>query len=265
MEHIISFSGGIGSYCTARRVVDKYGPESVTLLFADTLIEDEDLYRFLEDAKRALGAKFVRLCDGRTPWEVFKDERFLANSRIDVCSKILKRNLIDSWIKANYTPEECRIYVGIDWNEEHRYLRLAPRKLPYIYLAPMLEPPLLLKEQMLDLLKADGIEPPRLYRMGFAHNNCGGFCVKAGQGHFKRLLTHMPERYKEHEEKEQEFQRFIGQPVTIMRKMKDGVKFNYSLKQLRQDVQCGEQIDEFDIGGCGCAFEPDESEIREGD
>ena len=49
MKHIVSFSGGMGSFAEAKSCVDKYGKENVTLLFADTLMEDEDLYRFKDD------------------------------------------------------------------------------------------------------------------------------------------------------------------------------------------------------------------------
>jgi PP-loop superfamily ATP-utilizing enzyme len=47
MKHIVSFSGGMGSFAEAKSCVDKYGKENVLLLFSDTLMEDEDLYRFL--------------------------------------------------------------------------------------------------------------------------------------------------------------------------------------------------------------------------
>ncbi len=36
-----------------------------------------------------------------------------------------------------------------------------------------------------DFAKNFGIEPPRLYKMGFKHNNCGGACVKAGISQWK--------------------------------------------------------------------------------
>jgi hypothetical protein len=55
MKHIIQFSGGICSFFAAKRVVKKYGKENVILLFCDTLIEDEDLYRFIEDTKNIWG------------------------------------------------------------------------------------------------------------------------------------------------------------------------------------------------------------------
>jgi hypothetical protein len=37
----------MGSFAEAKSCVDKYGKENVLLLFSDTLMEDEDLYRFL--------------------------------------------------------------------------------------------------------------------------------------------------------------------------------------------------------------------------
>ena len=67
----------------------------------------------------------------------------------------------------------------------------------------MFEEPLLDKIELIQELNNMGIETPRLYKLGFMHNNCGGFCFKAGMGHFKLLLEKMPERYKYHEEKEQ--------------------------------------------------------------
>ena len=47
MKHIVSLSGGSASAVAADRVLKEYGSENVTLWFADTLWEDDDLYRFL--------------------------------------------------------------------------------------------------------------------------------------------------------------------------------------------------------------------------
>ena len=49
MKHIVFYSGGLCSWATAKRVVEKHGKENVLLLFTDTLIEDEDLYRFISE------------------------------------------------------------------------------------------------------------------------------------------------------------------------------------------------------------------------
>jgi hypothetical protein len=42
---------------------------------------------------------------------------------------------------------------------------------PWTVEFPMREPPYLTKEEMLDQARADGLVPPRLYELGFAHNN----------------------------------------------------------------------------------------------
>jgi len=126
VKHIVFYSGGIGSWYTAKRVIEQHGKENVVLLFTDTLIEDEDLYRFLDDTEKDLGVPVTRIADGRTPWQVFKDVRWLGNSRLAQCSHILKQKPAEKWIKANYKPDECVLYLGIDWTEEHR--TNAPRR-----------------------------------------------------------------------------------------------------------------------------------------
>lgn len=82
-------SGGIGSYFTAKRVIDKFGTKDVILLFTDTMIEDKDLYRFIDEMSTKLGAELVKIADGRTPWEGAKDVRYLPNSRITLIVKLL--------------------------------------------------------------------------------------------------------------------------------------------------------------------------------
>ena len=264
MNHVVMFSGGIGSWAAAKRVAERDGTERLTLLFTDTLMEDEDLYRFLEQAAANVGGHLVRLAEGRTPWEVFHDVRFLGNSRVDPCSRVLKREMSDGWLKANCEPADTVVYIGIDWSESHRYDRLRDIRATdgWNYQAPMCEAPYLTKPMMLDWLRAEGIEPPRLYAMGFAHNNCGGFCIKAGLGHFARLLLEMPERYRYHEEKEQALRDHLGrQDITIVRDWATRPPKNITLRELRERIEAGHEPDLFDIGGCGCFVDEPEQPL----
>ena len=252
MKHIVFFSGGIGSYECAKRVISQYGKEDVVLLFTDTKTEDEDLYRFLDDAVNLLDCEIVKIADGRDIWEVAKDVKYLPNSRIAQCSHILKQKVAREWIKQNYKPDECILYLGIDWTESHR--KKAPIKhwSPYIVKFPMCDKPYLSKNELLESLYKDNIEIPRLYKLGFSHNNCGGFCFRAGIGHFKRLLDKMPERYKYHEDKEQELLKYLGRnDISILRRIRNGEKKNITLKELREESEFT-QLELFDIGGCGC-------------
>jgi hypothetical protein len=266
MRYIVMFSGGIGSWGAARRVAEQYGTAEMTLLFTDTGIEDEDLYRFLDEAAANIGAPLVRIADGRTPWQVFFEMRFLGNSRIDPCSKILKRQMADRWLREHCDPAETVIYLGIDWTEAHRFDDGKGRGAKYRYAkngwcceAPLCTPPYLTKSDLLGILTVEGITKPHLYQLGFAHNNCGGFCVKAGQGHFLNLLRTMPDRYALHEAEEEKFRHFLDKDVAILSESRAGQgKRPLTLRALRQRAEAGGQIDLYEIGGCGCFLDDDQ-------
>lgn len=256
--HCVMFSGGIGSWAAASRVRERHPGERIIALFADTRMEDEDLYRFLPEAAASVGAELVIVADGRTPWDVYRDERFLGNSRVDPCSKLLKRRMLDRWRDQNLDPAATTLYVGIDWTEEHRFLRVRERLAPWRVEAPMCEPPYVSKADMRAALGALGIAPPRLYAMGFSHNNCGGFCCKAGQGHFANLLRTMPERFALHEEREQELRATLGDVSILTDRRGDGRKKPLTLRVFRERVEGGVQVDAHDLGGCGCFAGSDE-------
>jgi 3'-phosphoadenosine 5'-phosphosulfate sulfotransferase (PAPS reductase)/FAD synthetase len=264
LKHIVFYSGGLGSWMTAKRVIEKYGKDNVILLFTDTLSEDKDLYRFIEDTEKNFGIPVTTISDGRDIWQIFKDARFLGNSRIAPCTSILKQKLSKKWVKENFKPDECILYLGIDWTEMHR--TEAPRRnwAPYRVEYPMCEVPYLDKEDVRNELKRAGIELPYLYKIGMSHNNCNGMCVKGGQGHWIQLLKASPERFAEAEQKEKEMQEFLQRDVTILKRTKDGQQENLSLEQLRKEYESEpEQLDLFDIGGCGCFSEYGEEDVCE--
>jgi hypothetical protein len=289
-QHIVSFSGGLCSYWAGKRVVAEEGPGACTLLFADTNMEDEDLYRFVSqgaadifgwgkevpafEAVRQLAldigeaaispeagaGRLVITADGRTPWQIFFDEHFLGNSRIDPCSKLLKRERLWRWMRANCTQADSVTHVGLDWTEGHRLERLRNARPGWQIEAPMQTGELWDKRRMGCELAAVGIEIPRLYKLGFPHNNCGGFCIKAGQAHFAHLLKVLPERYKSHEDMEQEIRAVLGD-VSIMKRVVKGVPQRLTLRQLREEIEAGKEYDGLEWGGCGCAVDTPEEEV----
>ncbi len=255
MKHLVMYSGGAGSWATAKRVAAEHGTEDLVLLFADTMMEDEDLYRFLDESAANVGGQLVKIADGRDPWQVFFDVRLLGNTHHDPCSRVLKRDLLRKHVAANYDPASTIIYLGIDWTEGHRMKSIETRWGDWTVKAPMTEAPYLDKRDMLDALKAEGIEIPKLYTLGFPHNNCGGFCVKAGQAHFRLLLKTMPERYAYHEAKEQEWRDTINPDYAILRDRTGGETRPLTMAMLRQRVEDNDtNVDLFEWGGCGCAF-----------
>jgi len=261
-QALVLFSGGIGSFAAGMRTAFKYGAENTRLLFTDTKTEDEDLYRFINQAAEAVGSELIVLTEGRDVWELFFDQKFIGNTRVDICSRILKRDLARDWINENCDPADTAIVLGIDWTEIHRYERAIPHWKPYTLNAPMVESPLMSKDEMIQWARDLGIEPPRLYAMGFPHNNCGGFCVKQGHKAFENLLRTMPDRYAYHEAKEQEFRDTFDKDVAILRDRRDGSTTPYTLKQLRERLDTGQLTlsEDQDWGGCGCMVDWEDTE-----
>jgi hypothetical protein len=251
--HVVMFSGGVGSWATASRVVDKHGPDAVTLLFADTKVEDADTYRFVRDAADQLGARLVTVTDGRTPFQVFEDRRWLGNSRLAHCSEELKIKPCRRWMEAN-ADEGTTLYVGIDWTELHRLPAIEKGWRPWTVRAPMAEPPYIAKGAMLDRLTATGIRLPRGYAEAFPHNNClDQGCVKGGKTYWAHLLRTRPEVFRRTEQDEQRLRDTLGTPSTILTETVGGVDRQLPLAELRQRIeQTDEAQPEFEWGGCGC-------------
>ena len=264
MKQIVMFSGGIGSWAAAKRVAEQYGTDDLVLLFSDVkgtstnphIGEDEDTYRFVIDAATNVGGQLVTLVDGRDIWQVFKDRRFLGNSRQANCSTELKQKPARKWITENTDPADTTIYVGIDWTETHRLPSIERNYLPWVAKAPLCEPPFMDKRDMIAWAHREGIQTPRLYDMGFSHNNCGGGCVRAGQAQFRQLLRLMPERFAEWERQERGMRDYLAADVSILSETVQGVKRPLLLSTLRErDESQPNLIDSFDVGGCGCFVE----------
>ena len=296
--HVSMLSGGEGSWMASKRVVAQHGRDNFLMVFTDTLLEDTDLYRFLiEGACNVMGvsapASLVRkasampefhedeagriaalrelrseaaselpflvwLAEGRDPWTVFFDERFLGNSSADPCSKILKRKFLDAWMIEHCDPSTTTVYVGVDWSESHRYDRLRARHAEHgwRYESPLCEPPYLSKGDIAAAVRSEGMRRARLYGLGLSHNNCGGGCVKAGQGHWLRVYHALPSVFAWWEAKEQAIREYLGKPVSILTdRSGDGVKKPLTLRDLRQRIEGNGQVDMFDVGGCGCFME----------
>lgn len=263
IKHLVMFSSGLCSWIEGKRTVAKYGASGTVLLFADVKGhstnpndgEDEDNYRFLEEAAKDVGAPLIKITKGISVWQHFFNQRMMGNSRSPICSVDLKRELLDRWQEENCNPEITTLHFGINWDESHRLEMLRLARASWRVEALTCNPPYLTKSQMMALAKESGLHPPRLYCKGFPHANCGGFCVKAGQAQFALLLRTDPNRYKYHEEKEQEFRTLVGKDVSIMKDRTGGTTKPLTMRQFRERIEKQIEFDELEWGGCGCALE----------
>lgn len=255
-QHVVMWSGGITSWATARHVIAEHGTTNVTLLFADTNAEDETLYEFNDAASAQLGVPITRVADTqeRNPRQVFEDKRWLGNTRIAQCSHVLKQEPCRAWLNANGgTFADTTLYVGIDWTETERLPAIERGWDPWRVDAPLTRPPYRDKGQLLVEARKAGLTIPRLYDLGFAHNNCGGACVKGGQSQWVRLLKVFPHRYARAEAAETKMRALLGKDVSILRDRTGGTTKPLTLAALRARIEEEpDQLDLFDEGGCGC-------------
>lgn len=256
MHHVIMWSGGITSWAVARQVADLHSTESMTLLFADTLIEDEDLYRWNRDASADIGVDLTVVTDGRTPAQANADRKWLGSARLAHCSEILKQKPCREWLKANTDPSDSTVYVGIDWTELHRLPAIEAAYQPWTAVAPLTEPPYIDKRGWMAMARRRGLELPRMYELGYPHNNCGGACVKAGQAQWLRTLKVFPDRFAAAEKEEQAFRAEHGKDVAYLTEVVKGEKKPLPLVELRRRSEARDEsappLDFGDWGGCGC-------------
>jgi hypothetical protein len=259
--HVVQFSLGIASAEVLRRKVEQYGRENVLALTADTLVEDEDNWRFGREVIRLVKCRWVVLADGRTPMEVGRDARCVPSNRMPVCSITLKIKLLREWIDANCDPETTTVYIGFDWTETPRIADATPHWAPFTVAFPLAtEEPLTMKGQLLrDWPALYGIEPPSLYAEGYGHANCGGCCVRSGQKEWQKSLFLHRDRYMEMEAEEEKTRALLGSDVTILRDRRGGKTTPLSLRTFRIRLERDATLfDAADTGPCSCMSPPAE-------
>lgn len=228
-NHVIFFSGGKSSFTVANWVKEKFPNDNIVLYFTDTNWEDEDLYRFIDEASDKLKLPMLTHSKGLNPVQLMFKQKVLYNSRIGNCSKILKMKVaadflkkgilppVVEWRNAEYLKQELNpleedfkenttLYFGIAWDESHRENPIKKNWQPFKVIMPLIDEVIDNEE----VLKKYNIKRPRLYDLGFTHNNCKGRCVKAGQAHFKNLYTKSPELFEEYKNQEKHLSKYVS-------------------------------------------------------
>ncbi len=250
--HVLMNGYGLMSWCAGKRAAETHGRGNVLSLFCDTKYEDEDTYAWGRAGVEALGIARVEIADGRTPWEVFRDVRLIGNTRADPCSRVLKRDLAHKWMELN--APGAVIVIGIHAEEAHRLPSIRAAWDPWEVSAPLCEGKVIGLAELELWARQAGLWRQQLYQDGFPHANCGGRCIKQGQGGFVKLLELRPAAFREVEAEEEAMRQRLGKDVAILRDRRGGTTKPFTLRQLRERIEAGkkDQCDLFDVGGCGC-------------
>lgn len=250
MKYWVSTSGGVASAISA--IIAHENNLPFEMIFADTKIENPDLYRFIWDVATALDKQLIWLVDGRNPWQVFVDRKFIGNTRTAHCSEILKTDKVFEYLDVHanfYDP----IVLGMDSSEQDRIDRAqkkwAPR--PVVSLINSYK---VWRPEWDDILTRYNIVKPLLYSFGFPHNNCGGMCVRAGLKQFATLLENFRSLFLWHEEWQEWAMQEIGPTARPFLRRTVNKQIEYmTMREFRLLYDAGKiDIEPYDYGGCAC-------------
>lgn len=259
---VVSLSSGASSAVAAERTIQRYGADNVDLVFADTTVEHADDYRFLTDLEKRWGKTIIRLKDGRKPQDVWDDKQLIPTDQFAPCTYELKLKLIIEYVKSlraqgfavimcvGFSLKDTRENNGTkeakakypDWMVKRYPGRLlatavnwSKESLAYVEFPCLWTP---IDFDVLQTVKSWGIALPAMYAMGFSNANCEGKCPKAGVKHWRRVLTHLPDAFKEIETWE------AGKradphfaPYAILTHQIEGKDVIYPLEQLRAETE----------------------------
>lgn len=244
MKHIVSFSTGLSSALVVERVLNRYGKNDTLVVFMDTTIEDSDNYRFMRECKKRWDVDITVLTDGRDPYQVAKDAKIIPNQKIAPCTFKLKIELFTEWL-SELDDAPLTVHIGYDYTELHR---IDATKRNYEARGWSVDFPLLWKPYELrpysDVVKYDwGIEPPRMYALGYSHANCGGVCVKQGLGDWTRTLINFPDRFEKAERWERDMRNHDNRKnYAILRDQSGGDVKPLTLQELRERHQSSQNM-----------------------
>lgn len=248
---IAKFSGGVTSAWVAGWALSNFPRDEVVLLFHDTKEEDEDTYRFLHEMAAALGMPITERSDGRSVDQVFEDEGFLGNGQQTMCSRILKQEPGDRYMKEQQELGfDVVLLLGFSEIERRRVDQAVGRAAngyntlrPYTVRFPIIEERVT-KQQCADWCTCTmGVRPSKQYEH-FEHANCKG-CVKGGRDFFLKTHEVYPEVFERRAQQEERFGHTI---------IRGGSREHPTLRELlvRGLKRRVNQRERIEIGACGC-------------
>ena len=172
------FSCGAASAVAAHLTIKKYGGLcDVRVINNPVAEEDEDNRRFLHDIEDWIGQE-IEICTNEkfpsaSAVDVWSKRKFMSGVAGAPCTLLLKKEARQQWEAKNSVDFHV---LGFTSEEERRHERFIRTERENVL--PVLIDAQYTKLHCYQLLRANGIKPPRVYDMGYPNANCIG-CVKA--------------------------------------------------------------------------------------
>ena len=215
------WSGGITSAVACKIGIDLYGKDNLRIIFIDTMNEDDDTYRFMEDCNKWYGIDIETIKSDKFDniQEVWRKNIALNHAKGAVCSDRLKRQVREVWEKSNKWENQI---FGFELDEYRRAKSMIinhPQTKPLFTL--MLKG--LNKKNCINIVQEAGIKVPNTYSLGFLNNNCFKTgCVQGGIGYWQKMKRDFPEKFNKMADMEHELTELKGKPVTMLKDQSKG-------------------------------------------
>lgn len=228
---VVGFSGGVTSAWCAGWALRNFPRDEVVLLWHDTKEEDLDTYRFLREMASALEMPITERSDGRSVTEVARDEGMLPNDTAAFCSRILKQEQGNAFIRdlqeqgateiirvvgfSAMEPERVQFATALCWSMTSFFCAVSVR-------FPLIEDGVA-KQQCADWCECTmGVKPPRMYEWS-DHANCPG-CFRGGKAYWLAVKENAPEVFEQRKALEAEFAHSIMGRYSLVQVETEGMK-----------------------------------------
>jgi len=187
---IVWFSCGGASAIASKLAIKKYN--NLEVVYCDTGGEHESNKRFLKDVEKWIGKDITILKSSKynSHFEVFRKTKYLQGVRGARCTTELKKKLRLEFQR----PDDIHIF-GYTVEEKKRAEKFENYN-PELFVDWILIEKGITKENCLGMLWQSGIKLPKMYDLGYNHNNCIG-CVKGGMGYWNKIRMDFPEHFAE--------------------------------------------------------------------
>lgn len=190
MRIVSWFSCGAASAVATKLAISQYGKDVVV---ANCVIREEhpDNNRFAADCEKWFGVPIVNLINEKykgSIYEVFRQRKYISGVAGAPCTSLLKKEVREKFQLPNdmhvfgYCAEEQKRWDSfLDANNINAVAPLIERGLEH--------------SDCLAMIQDAGIELPKMYQLGFKHNNCIGCCKATGAGYWNKIRDNFPEMF----------------------------------------------------------------------
>ena len=199
---VVWFSCGAASAIASKLAVKKY--KNIDVVYCDTGGEHESNYKFLKGVEKWIDKEITILKSKKynSHFDVFRKTKYLQGIAGARCTTELKKKL-----RLEYQrPDDIHIF-GYTSDEKKRADKFVNHN-PELYVDWILIENGISKENCLGMLWQSGIELPKMYELGYNHNNCIG-CVKGGMGYWNKIRKDFPDHFKKMAKVEREINHSI--------------------------------------------------------